>query len=138
MEITAQHKYARITPRKARLIASSVKHLPLELALTTLGQLHKRAGYYIKKTIESGIANAENNAKLSRERLFIKKLMIDEGPRFKRWRAASRGMAHPYAKNTCHITVILDEIKDEDLLVINKKQTAKKTQKDIVKQEKKK
>ena len=98
----------RITPRKARLVAGAIRNMSLTMALTTLDKLHKQAGNSIKKTIESGIANAEKNASLSRDMLYIKTLAIDEGPRFKRFRAASRGTAHPYQKQTCHITVILD------------------------------
>ena len=113
MEIKSQSRFMRVTPRKARLVAGAIRNMSLDRALVTLDQLHKRAGFYIKKTIESGIANAENNVKLSRDRLYIKKLSIDEGPRFKRWRAVSRGTAHPYAKNTSHITVILGEMKQE-------------------------
>ncbi|KKR72683.1 50S ribosomal protein L22 [Candidatus Roizmanbacteria bacterium RIFCSPLOWO2_01_FULL_40_14] len=121
MEIKSQSNYIRITPRKARLVASAVRHLPLERALITLERLPKRAAFFIKKTIESGIANAENNAKLSKDRLYIKQLTVDEGPRFKRWRAASRGTAHQYQKQTSHITVILDEMKESKVKIKNEK-----------------
>lgn len=121
MEIKSQSNYIRITPRKARLVAAAVRHLPLERALVTLDRLPKRAAFYIKRTLESGIANAENNAKLSRERLYIKQLTVDEGPRFKRWRAAARGSAHPYQKQTSHITVILDEMQESKLKMKNEK-----------------
>lgn len=111
MEIKSQSRFVRITPRKARLVADAIHNMPLDRALATLDKLHKRAGTYIKKTIESGIANAQQ-ANLSRNHLTIKRMYIDEGPRFKRWRAVSRGMAHPYQKKTSHITVILEEVKN--------------------------
>lgn len=130
MEIRSQSKYVRTTPRKARLIARSIRHLPLDKALTTLDRLNKKAALLIKKTIESGIANAENNAKVSRDSLDIKALYIDEGPRFKRWRAASRGMAHAYSKNTSHITVILASDENKSKAETTKKGKKTETKKD--------
>ncbi|MCR4264055.1 MAG: 50S ribosomal protein L22 [Candidatus Roizmanbacteria bacterium] len=132
MEIKSQSNYIRITPKKARLVASAIRHLPLERALTTLERLPKRAAVFIKKTIESGIANAENNAKISKDRLYIKQLTVDEGPRFKRWRAASRGTAHQYQKQTSHITVILDELKGVQGNVSKKVTDVKKSKEPVV------
>ncbi|MBI4137532.1 50S ribosomal protein L22 [Candidatus Roizmanbacteria bacterium] len=128
MEIKSQSRFIRITPRKARLVASAIRHLPLDRALATLDRLPKRAASFIKQTIESGIANAENNAKVSKNRLYIKQLTVDEGPRFKRWRAAARGVAHPYQKQTSHITVILDEIAGSKPAVTGKKSVVQKAE----------
>ena len=108
MEIKSEAKYIRVTPQKMRLIAHAVRRLPLEKALTFLSTVNKRAALPLAKAIKSGIANAEQNHKVLRGQLRLKELMVDEGPTFKRWRAASRGMAHRYEKKTSHITVILD------------------------------
>lgn len=108
MEIKSEAKYIRVTPQKMRLIAHAVRRLPLEKALTFLSNVNKRAALPLSKAIKSGIANAEQNHKVLRNQLWLKELMVDEGPTFKRWRAASRGMAHRYEKKTSHVTVILD------------------------------
>ena len=109
MEIKAESKYARISPRKARLVAEKIKNLPLEDALENLAFLRKRTAKPILKTLKSAIANATYNFKLKNEDLKIKSIEILKGPVLKRWRPVARGRAHPYKRRTSHIKVILEE-----------------------------
>ena len=109
MEIKAESKYIRISPRKLQLVAKEVKDLSLKEALENLALLRKKAAKPLLKTLKSAIANAAHNFKLKEEDLKIKSIEVLKGPIFKRWRPVSRGRVHPYQKRTSHIKVILEE-----------------------------
>jgi large subunit ribosomal protein L22 len=109
MEVTAQAKYVRRTPRKARLVADAVTGMQLEDALAYLQFSPKHAAHDVAKVIKSAAANAEHNFNLSRDELYLKQLLIDEGPTMKRIRPVSRGMAHQYFRRTCHITAVVED-----------------------------
>ena len=98
-----------MSPSKVRLVAKTISGLPLGKAISALRFTGKKAAKLIQKTIESGVANAEHNFSLSADNLKIKKIEIGQGPTYKRWRARSRGMAHPILKKTSHIKVIIEE-----------------------------
>lgn len=111
MEIKAQSKYLRISPRKLLLVSKAIKGLSLKEALENLAFFPKRGAFPLLKTLKSAIANAKNNFKLKEEQLKIKSIEILKGPSLKRWRAVSKGRAHPYKRRMSHIKVILEEIK---------------------------
>lgn len=108
MEASSTQKFIHMSPRKVRLVANSVRGKSLAQALVMLNFMTKRAALPVKKAILSASANAVNNGKLSQESLKIKRIEIQEGPRLKRFRAASKGMAHPYKKRMSHIKVIVE------------------------------
>lgn len=109
MKIKAESKYVRVSPRKLKLVADSIKGLPLEQALETLVFLKKKAARPLVKTLNSAIASAIHNFKLKKEDLKIKSIEILKGPVMKRWRPVSRGRAHPLLKRTSHAKVTLEE-----------------------------
>ena len=61
MEVTAKHRFARISPQKCRLIADQIRGLPVEQALNTLSFSTKKGAHLVRKVLESAIANAEHN-----------------------------------------------------------------------------
>ena len=63
----------------------------------------------ILKVLHSALANAENNYRLEKSNLFIKNIIVDEGPSYRRRRPRSKGRAAPIAKKTSHITIVLEE-----------------------------
>jgi len=109
MEVQAIAKYVKRTPRKARLVADSVKGLKVGDALAYLEFSPKHAAIDVAKVIKSAAANAEHNFNLNREELVVKQLLIDEGPTMKRLRFLSRGMASQYFRRTCHITAVVED-----------------------------
>ncbi len=108
MKIMAKSNYIRMTPRKVRLVADSIRQLSPEEAIITLKATNKSAAKPLLDTLRQGIGNAVNNFKLKSEDLIIKEIQIGEGPVFKRWRAASRGQAHQVLKRTSHIRIVLE------------------------------
>jgi large subunit ribosomal protein L22 len=109
MEVMARSKYIRRTPRKARLVADSVRGMRVVDALAQLEFSPRHAAADIAKAIRSAAANAEHNHSLTREDLWLKQILVDEGPTMKRIRPVSRGMAHQYFHRTCHITAIVED-----------------------------
>lgn len=113
MLIKAEQRYVRMSPRKVREVSRAIRGMedPIKL-IEYLGFVQKRAAGPIIKTLKQAIANAKNNMKVSEDNLKISEIIINEGPRYKRFRAGSRGMAKPIVKRTSHIRVVL-ETKDE-------------------------
>lgn len=111
MEIRATHRFARISPLKARDVARELKGLPVSQALDMIKFTPKKAAYLIGKALKSAIANAENNHDLSADNLVVKSATVGEGPTFRRFNPRARGGAAPIRKRTSHIHVVLtDEV----------------------------
>ena len=108
MQIIAEQKNTRQTPRKVRLVANSVKNLPLEQALKQLAVGERKATIVVMKVVRQALANAVHNHRLSPEDLILKNILVTEGARYKRFRAVSRGRAHNVVKKTCHVKVVLE------------------------------
>lgn len=106
---TARLKYLHIAPRKARLVASSLKGLSVNEAEAQLLVSPKRAGGPIIKLIRSAVANAKHNNQLNADNLFIKEIRVDQGPMLKRFLPRAMGRATPLQKKSSHITLILAE-----------------------------
>jgi len=111
MEVVAQSKSVKISPRKVQLVADAVRNLPVMRAQQRLQLTKKRGAYVLLKTLKSAIANAVNNAKLKEEDLMIARLEVTEGPFLKRFHPSTRGRIHPYKRRSSHIKVILKEFK---------------------------
>lgn len=109
MDIKAESKYVRVSPRKLKLVADSIKGLPLKGALETLAFLKKKATQPLIKILKSATASAVHNFKLKEEDLKIRSIEILKGPMMKRWRPVSRGRTHQYFKRTSHIKITLEE-----------------------------
>jgi large subunit ribosomal protein L22 len=104
----AQHKFARISARKVRLVADLVRGRDVQDALNILEFTPNRAAPIVKKVLTSAIANA-NEAEADVDALFVREARVDEGPTIKRFHPKDRGRAHPIAKRTSHIVVVVEE-----------------------------
>ncbi len=122
MTITASQIYSRQAPRKVRLVANTVKSLPLVAAFQQLGVINREASILVMKVLRQAVANATHNHGLATEDLVIKSIRVDAGTMYKRFRAVSRGRAHSIIKKTCHVTVELMEKSD---VIPSKKEQAK-------------
>ncbi len=113
MEIRAESKSVRISPRKVRLVADTVRNLSVSQALNMLTVTQKRASVAIEKTIKSAVANAVHNAKVKADGLIIKSIEVFEGSSLKRFHASTRGRTHPYKKRSSHIKIVLTDDKTQ-------------------------
>lgn len=101
----ASHRYARVSPQKARLVADLVRGKPVAQAVEILRFGHPAACRVVLKVLESAIANAENNTGADVDVLKVTRIQVDEGPRLKRFHARARGRSNVIIKRTSHITV---------------------------------
>ncbi len=106
MEISAKLNNLRIAPRKVRRIADLVRGMEADKARAVLKFSKLRAAEPILKLVNSALANAKSNFSIE-EGLFVKKILVDAGRVYKRFRPAPRGTALPIRKRTSHITIIL-------------------------------
>jgi large subunit ribosomal protein L22 len=108
MSYQATHRFARIAPRKARLVADLIRGMSVDEAFTQLQLSKKRAAWYLRSVLKSAIANAEEkDADVSA--LYISESRVDEGPTIKRFQPKDRGRAHPINKRTSHLHISVDE-----------------------------
>lgn len=109
MEVQAITKSVRISPRKIRLVANSVKKLSVDEAITALTITPKRGGNVLLTTLKSALSNAVNNLKLDKNALVIESIEITEGQALKRFRPSTRGRVHPYKKRGSNVRIVLKE-----------------------------
>ncbi len=109
MQVQARSKYLKISAKKMRLVAVTIKGMDVSYALDYLKFLPHKASPLVFKTLHSAIANAEHNFNLDSKNLFIKKIFADDGTMLKRWRARAFGRATPIHKKSSHLTIILEE-----------------------------
>ena len=122
MEAIAKLKYLRITPRKVRVVADLIRGKKVDHALAQLAYVEKRAAEPLAKLLRSAVANADQAAKgqLDADALFVKSLMVDQGPSLRRFMPRAMGRAFKVLKKTSHIVLT---VSDE---AMPKKKTAKK------------
>lgn len=109
MQIQAYTKYARMSPKKLRDVAREVQGRNAAEALELLRFIPRKSARLLRKTLQSAVANAENNGNLVADNLTVARALIEEGPALNRFRPASRGSAHPYSKLTSHIRIVLTD-----------------------------
>ena len=109
MQVSATHRYARISPQKARLVADLIRGKSAETAVNMLAFSDKKAGALVKKVLDSAIANAENNEGADIDTLKVVAVYVDEGPRMKRMQARAKGRGNRIVKRLSHITVVVGD-----------------------------
>ncbi|MFA6017729.1 MAG: 50S ribosomal protein L22 [Patescibacteria group bacterium] len=107
MEVKAQAKFIRIAPRKTRLVVSLIRGKSVREARHQLAVSTKISAKSVLKTLNSAVANAVNNAKLSDEGLFVVRAYVDEGPKIKRSTPRAQGRATPIRHRMSHITIVV-------------------------------
>lgn len=103
----------RISARKVRLVADMIRGKQAEKAAAILGFTAKRAAKPILKLLNSAVANAKNNFKLDPALLFVEKIEVNDGPKFKRMMPRARGQGFEIQKKTSHIIMVLNDKKHE-------------------------
>lgn len=111
MEVKAHLRFARITPRKMRLVADLCKGMPVDKAHYQLGFCQKRGGKMLASLLTSAIAIAREKGGIDMDNLFVKRVLVSDGPMLKRFIPRAMGRATKVRKKMSHITVVLDEAR---------------------------
>ena len=120
MAVVAKLRYLRIAPRKVRLVADLIRGKSIEEAQTVLNFTIKRAAKPLMKLLNQAAASARNNFQQEPSNLYISKITVDEGPKYKRWRARARGRAFEIQKKTSHVTIELSAISGKKIKKVKK------------------
>ena len=103
-------RHVRMTPRKVGYVITPLRKRTVAEALALLSAMNRRAAKPVAKVVASAFANArQRSPELREEDVVIGRAFADEGPRWKRFRAAAFGRAARILKRTTHITVELEK-----------------------------
>lgn len=108
MAFKATHRFARISPRKARLVMNLIKGRDVDDALTLLRFSKQRSAVLVSKVVRSAVA-AAGEQEANTNTLYVAKAWCDPGPIIKRFQPKDRGKAYEIKKRTSHLVVELDE-----------------------------
>ena len=109
MEAKAHLKYARISPRKVKIVCDLIRGKDVKLARGILENTPKAASELMIKLLNSAAANAENNFGMDPERLYVSETYANPGPILKRGMPRAQGRMYRINKRTSHITVVVAE-----------------------------
>ncbi len=109
MEVQALTKYARMSPKKVNEVARVIRGKNANDALDLLKFIPRKSAALIAKTLQSAIANAENNHDLSGDTLTVDRATVEQGPVLKRFKAAARGGVARRKKRMSHIRIVLKD-----------------------------
>jgi len=111
-EARAVTRMMRMSPQKLNLLAQLIRGKKVDRALADLTFSRKRIAKDVKKTLESAIANAENNHDLDVDALVVAEAYVGKNLVLKRVRARARGRAGRIEKPFAQITVILRQVEE--------------------------
>jgi len=109
MEVQAKAKWVRTSPRKVRLVAQTLRNLPVAEAIVACQFMPKAAARDVAKVLRSAQANAENNFNLVRDDLVVKEIRVEPGPMLKRGQPRAMGRLFSVFKRTSHITAVVED-----------------------------
>ena len=99
----------RSSPQKVNLIVKDIRKKKISEAINILKFSQKRVSGDILKTLNSAVANAENNNNLDIDKLIVKEVYVGKSIRLKRFNPQSKGRAHKIIKPYSRLTVVLEE-----------------------------
>ena len=112
-EARAVLRTIRISPQKLNLVASMIRGKKVSTALADLEFSRKRIADTVKKTLESAIANAENNHDLDVDALVIAEAWVGKSITMKRFMARGRGRANRIEKPFSNLTIVVREAEEQ-------------------------
>ena len=108
-EVKAINKMRRTSSQKLNLIVKDIRKKDINAALNILKFSNKRVSKEVLKTLNSAVANAENNNNLDIDKLFVKEAYVGKSLRMKRFRPMSKGRAFQIIKPFSRLTLVLEE-----------------------------
>ena len=108
-EVKAINKMIRTSSQKLNLIVKDIRKKDISSALNILKFSNKRVSKEVLKTLNSAVANAENNNNLDIDKLFVKEAYVGKSLRMKRFRPMSKGRAFQIIKPFSRLTLVLEE-----------------------------
>ncbi|MEQ8447257.1 MAG: 50S ribosomal protein L22 [Pelagibacterium sp.] len=111
-EAKAILRMVRTSPQKLNLVAAQIRGKKVDKALAELEFSRKRISLSVKKTLESAIANAENNHGLDTDSLVVSEAFVGKALVMKRFHARARGRGARIEKPFSHLTIVVREVEE--------------------------
>ena len=108
-EVKAINKMIRTSSQKLNLIVKDIRKKDINAAVNILKFSNKRVSKEVLKTLNSAVANAENNNNLDIDKLVVKEAYVGKSLRMKRFRPMSKGRAFQIIKPFSRLTLVLEE-----------------------------
>ena len=109
MEAKAYMKFARISPRKVKIVCDLIRGKDTKIAKAILLSTPKAASELLVKVLDSAVANAENNFGMDPENLYVSQVFADAGPILKRGMPRAQGRMYRINKRSSHIMIAVAE-----------------------------
>ena len=107
--VKAINKNLRSSPRKVNILLKNIRGKKVDVAIRDLSFARQRIAFDIKKTVQSAIANAENNNQFDIDNLYITEAYVGKSIVLKRFRPRAKGRASPIKKPYANLTIVLSE-----------------------------
>lgn len=107
VEVVAQLRHVRVSPKKMRLVTDLIKGMEVDAAIAQLKFSLKGSAPMVAKLLKSAAANALHNKEISSDKLIVKNVLVNEAFALKRWKPAAHGAAHPFKKKASHVRLVL-------------------------------
>jgi large subunit ribosomal protein L22 len=111
-EAKARTSTIRISPQKLNLVAQTIRGKKVSTALADLTFSRKRIARDVKKTLQSAVANAENNHQLDVDSLIVAEAHVGKSLVLKRWTPRARGRVGSIHKRFSHLTIVVREVEE--------------------------
>jgi large subunit ribosomal protein L22 len=112
-EAQAVARSLRVTPQKLNLVAQLIRGKKVDKALADLTFSRKRIAKDVKKTLQSAIANAENNHSLDVDQLIVAEAYVGKNLVMKRFHTRARGRMGKILKSFSQLTVVVREVQEQ-------------------------
>ena len=112
-EAKAVTRSLRVSPRKLNDVAAEIRGMKADKALAHLAFSRRRIAKDVKKTLESAIANAENNHDLDINNLVVAQAWVGKNLVMKRFMPGARGRVGKIEKFFSELTIIVREVREE-------------------------
>ena len=113
LQVKAINRNVRTSQRKVNLLLKNIRGKKADIAIRDLSFARQRIAFDIKKTVQSAVANAENNNQYDIDNLYISEAYVGKSIVLKRFRARAKGRASPIKKPFSRITIVLEEKKEK-------------------------
>ena len=107
--VKAINRNIRSGARKINILLKNIRGKKVDVAIKNLSFARQRIASEIKKTVQSAVANAENNNQFDIDNLYIKEAYVGKSIVLKRFRARAKGRASAIKKPYSNLTIILSE-----------------------------
>jgi large subunit ribosomal protein L22 len=112
-EAKARTSMIRVSEQKLNLVAQLIRGKKVAAALADLTFSRKKAAKDVKKTLESAVANAENNHELDVDSLVVAEAHVGNALKLKRWTPRARGRVGRIEKRFSHLTIVVREVEEK-------------------------